>query len=104
MNHLELHKWIAITAVVVFIFAATACGSSNIEGTYTNATGLATLDLSSGGKASFTMLGETKACTYTVDGKTVKLDCQGDKLDFPIHEDGSLGGPGFIGAMKKSKP
>ncbi len=104
MNQLGLHKVITLVAIVVFILAPIACGSSKVEGTYTNATGLATLDLSSGGKASLTLMGDTKSCTYQVDSKTVKVDCMGDKLDFPIHEDGSLAGPGFIGAMKKSKP
>ncbi|MGB7624629.1 MAG: hypothetical protein WBN92_19970 [Terriglobia bacterium] len=47
-------KAIVISAMVVFILATIACGSSKVEGTYTNATGLATLDLSSGGKASLT--------------------------------------------------
>jgi hypothetical protein len=79
------------------------CGSKT-EGTYTNTGGMVTLDLKSGGKATFTMMGETIPCSYKVKDSKVMLDCtpKGEKVDFMIHDDGSLSGPGFIGAMKKS--
>ena len=79
------------------------CGSK-MEGTYTNAGGNVTLDLKSGGKAAFTLMGESVPCTYKVNSSKVNLDCtpKGEKVDFMIHDDGSLTGPGFIGSMKKS--
>jgi hypothetical protein len=79
------------------------CGSKT-EGTYTNTGGMVTLDLKSGGKATFTMMGESLPCTYKVKDDKVLLDCtpKGEKVDFMIHADGSLTGPGFVGAMKKS--
>ena len=51
------------------------------------------------------MAGEDLVCTYQVNGGKLLLDCspKGEKVDFTIHDDGSLSGPGFIGAMKKSK-
>lgn len=103
MKLLAARKAIAILIVGSFILVTIACAGSSIQGTYTNTTGLATLEISSGGKATFFMMGESKVCTYKVDGNKLTLDCQGDKLEFNIHEDGSLTGPGFIGIMKKSK-
>jgi hypothetical protein len=43
-------------------------------------------------------------CKYNVKGEKLALDCtpKGEKVDFVIHGDGSLSGPGFIGSMKKS--
>jgi hypothetical protein len=87
--------WVLVTFV--------ACGASKVRGTYSNASGMVTLDLRSGGEASFTMMGETEACTYKVEGQTVHLTCGQNKVDFAIHDDGSLTGPGFIGSLKKSK-
>ena len=103
MKQSAVRKAIAILVAGSFILVTIACGGSKFEGTYTNTTGLVTLNLGSGGKVSMTMMGETKTGTYKVDGNRLTLDLQGDKLEFMINEDGSLNGPGFIGAMKKSK-
>ncbi len=103
MNFLTMRQIITFMVLTSFILAVVACGGSKFEGTYTNTTGLVTLNLSSGGKVSMTMMGETKTGTYKVDGNRLTLDLQGDKLEFMINEDGSLNGPGFIGAMKKSR-
>jgi hypothetical protein len=83
-----------------FIFGA--CGSG-LSGTYTNPTGLVTLDLRSGGKASLTMMGQNEECTYNVSGKNLTLTCGGDKTVWGIHDDGSLTGPGFVGTLAKRK-
>jgi hypothetical protein len=97
-------RLILFVAFLVFTPVIGICGSKT-EGTYTNTGGMVTLDLKSGGKANFTMMGETIPCKYTVKGDKVALDCtpKGDKVDFMIHDDGSLTGPGFIGSMKQSK-
>jgi hypothetical protein len=96
-----------VVFIAASLFAVTAIGGcgSKVEGTYTNTGGMVTLDLKSGGKALFTMMGESMPCTYKVKDDKVLLDCtpKGEKVDFMIHDDGSLTGPGFIGAMKKSK-
>jgi hypothetical protein len=78
---------------------------SNMEGTYTSNMGNVVLDLKSGGKAIFTLMGESMPCKYSVKDEKLVLDCtpQGEKVDFIIHGDGSISGPGFIGSMKKSK-
>ena len=80
------------------------CTGSNMEGTYTSNMGNVVLDLKSGGKATFTLMGASMPCTYSVKGEKLVLDCtpKGEKVDFVIHGDGSISGPGFIGSMKKS--
>lgn len=76
---------------------------SGPRGTYTNATGLAVLDLAGGGKATMSFMGENKSCTYAPADKAINVSCGADKLVFRVNGDGSLIGPGFIGVMKKSK-
>jgi hypothetical protein len=93
---------VILAAVIAVVVVIGGCGSK-VEGTYSNGS-MVTLDLKSGGKAMFTMMGETIPCTYKVKDNKVQLDCtpKGEKVDFMIHDDGSLTGPGFIGNMKKS--
>ena len=103
MKNRMFPNFVLIAAMVGTIAVIGGCGSK-AEGTYTNTGGMVTLDLKSGGKATFTMMGESLPCTYKVNGNKVNLDCtpKGEKVDFMIHDDGSLTGPGFVGAMKKS--
>ena len=102
MKKLMFTNGVLIASVIFVIAVIGGCGSK-MEGTYSNGS-MVTLDLKSGGKAMFTMMGETIPCTYKVKDNKVQLDCtpKGEKVDFMIHDDGSLTGPGFIGAMKKS--
>jgi hypothetical protein len=96
-----------IAALALLASGLVSCGSkSKLEGTYTQSGGgTVALDLKSGGKAQFTMMGESMACTYQVNGDKLMLDCspKGEKVDFTIHDDGSLTGPSFIGVLKKGK-
>ena len=79
-----------------------ACGSK-LDGTYTNPSGIAMLELRSGGKATLGLGGETKECTHVEENKQVRLTCGGERITLRINEDGTLFSPGFIGVMKKSK-
>ena len=79
-----------------------ACGSK-LNGTYTNPSGIAMLELKSGGKATMGLGGETRDCSYTEDGKQVRLSCAGDKISLRINDDGSLFAPGFAGVMRKTR-
>ena len=92
---------------IAFVSLVTAACGDKVEGTYSNAAGLVTLELKSGGKADMTMMGNSEHCTYKVegkkDGKKVMLTCGRNTADFAIHDDGSITGPGFMGIMKKSK-
>src|SRR5690348_12336356 len=95
---------IVVVCLVLSLVAPTVGYSgSNMEGTYSTSAGNVVLDLKPGGKAMFTLMGESMPCTYNVKDEKLVLDCtpQGEKVDFVIHGDGSLSGPGFIGNMKK---
>ncbi len=54
--------------VVLFVAFASVAWGSKMEGTYTNTGGMVVLDLKSGGKATFTMMGESLPCTYKTSG------------------------------------
>lgn len=101
MQH-SFRNAILAAAVVIVCIATAACGGK-LEGTYTNTSGGVMLELRSGGKAQFTLNGESQNCTWKADDKKVTLTCNGDSVDFGIHDDGSLTGPSFVGAMRKSK-
>jgi hypothetical protein len=103
-----MKNWTSPTVMMLaslLLFANAGYSGSNMEGTYTSNMGNVVLDLKPGGKAMFTLMGESMPCKYNVKDEKVMLDCtpQGEKVDFVIHGDGSLSGPGFIGNMKKSK-
>ena len=95
--------WLAIGMALVVI----ACGSK-VKGTYSSNSGTMLLELRSGGKASFQMMGETEDCAYTVSGKKIHLACGKNSLDFTINDDGSItSNSPFIGAtfgvLRKTK-
>ncbi len=102
MNCSRFSKIALATGIAAGAFTLASCGSG-VSGTYTNPTGMVTLDLKSGGKASLTVMGEMEPCTYDVDGKSMNLTCKGEKTEWGIHDDGSLSGPGFVGMLKKNK-
>lgn len=102
MDQLSFRKVIFVVVLAAFGFALIACGSS-VTGTYSGANGLIMVELRSGGKATASMMGQSSECTYTVDGKQVNLDCNGDKTPFRVNDDGSLTGPGFMGVLQKSR-
>ena len=91
-----------LVAVLALCGLAAGCGSK-LTGTYTNPSGIAMLELKSGGKAVMGLGGETRDCTYTEDGKQLHLTCGRDKIAVRINDDGSLFMPGFAGIMRKTK-
>ncbi len=91
-------------ALSVLTVQALAGCSSGVKGTYTNTGGMVMLELGSGGKATFSLGGDIKSCSYTADDKSILLSCgHGEQANFRLNADGSLTAPGFIGVMKKSK-
>jgi hypothetical protein len=102
MNKIRTLTVLLLLAFFVIV-PAVSQSAPNMEGTYSS--GMVTLDLKLGGKAIFTMMGESMPCVYKTTDDKVLLDCtpKGEKVDFIIHGDGSISGPGFIGNMKKSK-
>jgi hypothetical protein len=108
MNHLTRNKKIALSFVALILLTLASCRGSSVRGTYSNEMGTV-LDLRSGGEASMTYLGMVsdksgkEACMYTVKEKTIHLTCGELKLDFNIHDDGSLTGNIMFGVLRKSK-
>jgi hypothetical protein len=102
-NH---RKGLVVAAITVLSFVAVGCGSG-LQGTYSSTNGgTMTLELRSGGKATFTAMGETKDCTYTAGGKDVHLTCDNHAIDFRVMDDGSLSSDLFtatFGALRKTK-
>ena len=105
MNRTLLRKAIALAAVACLACALAACSkTAKLEGTYHNQTGLATLQLKSDGKATFTALGNTTSCTYKVSDNKLALSCKDGNFTFLINDDGTLTSEGtFIGVMIKAK-
>lgn len=101
-NVIGLHGIILIA--LLSLIPSIAQSASKMEGTYMAPMGNVTLDLKPGGKANFSMMGETYPCTYKTSKDKLILDCRptGETVEFLINSDGSLTGPGFIGSMKKS--
>jgi hypothetical protein len=107
---MQRNQWKAIAvAAVTALGPVTAAFGSGVTGTYSSTSGTMLLELESGGKASFTMMGETKDCAYTVNGKIIQLTCGGgDDFGFRIMGDGSLTSTSqfaaaTFGVLKKSK-
>ena len=108
MKNLIIHRITLIAALALITSVIASCSSkSKMEGTYSQAGGGMgiVLDLKSGDKATFSMSGEDFPCNYKVNGDKLALDCspKGEKLDFTIHDDGTLTGPGLVGILKKQK-
>lgn len=73
-------------------FLLAACGKSVSGNTYVGAAGVS-VAFESGGKATVSLAGIKSDCTYTEDGKTVTLTCEGLPATLTINDDGSLSGP-----------
>ena len=107
MKNLIIHRITLIALALITSVIASCSSKSKIEGTYSQSAGgmPIVLDLKSGDKATFSMSGEDFPCTYKVNGDKLALDCspKGEKLDFTIHDDGTLTGPALVGILKKQK-
>jgi hypothetical protein len=107
MKNLIIPRIVLAAILALIVTAIVSCSSkSKIEGTYSQTgSGTVALDLKSGGKATFSMMGDDYPCTYKMNGDKLLLDCspKGEKVDFTVHDDGSLTGPSFIGVLKKTK-
>jgi hypothetical protein len=100
----RLTEKLFLVLLLMFMSLANAACGGKLEGTYSNAGGGVMLELRSSGKADLTLNGDTESCTWKADSKKVTVTCGGDSLDFGIHDDGSLTGPSFVGALRKTKP
>jgi hypothetical protein len=97
--------------------ALTSCGSSatgtnsnpsssSVIGTYSNPSGSFMLDVRASGAATYTSVGASFPCMYTIAGDKLTLSCQGQSATtvFTIHDDGSLTAQDSVaGTLRKTK-
>jgi hypothetical protein len=64
-------------------------------GTYGDPQGEFLLDIKAGGKATFSLMGDSDTCSWESSGNTLTVKCNGDAGTnaFTVHDDGSLTGP-----------
>ena len=72
----------------VLVAASSVSGCTpSVTGTYGE--GGAKIDLKSGGKATFSFMGQSQECTYTTTGKKITMDCKdGTPVEMTLSEDG----------------
>ena len=96
----------AFAFMAILSICTTGCGGAKAEGhKYTGNGGVVKIEFKSGGKAFVSTGPVSTPCTYSESGKTLTLDCEGDKTDFTIDDDGALIGPpgGMLARLTKEK-
>ena len=89
MKQSIINRTISLTALVALIAVVPGC-SPGVDGDYTGAGGMMTVELH-GGKATVKMQGESKDGDYKVDGDTVTITPKGaSPLTLTRASDGSL--------------
>jgi len=103
--HATFRYALGAAGIAVASFILAACGGTVNGSTYQNANGMVQVEFKSGGKAFTSLNGMTNACTYKQDGKSITLECEGDKTVFTVNDDESLTGPpsGFLARLTKKK-
>jgi len=66
VKQVNILKMIVLGAGFGALVMSASCGGG-VEGTYGDPNGAITIDLKSGGKATFIMMNQSQDCTYTVD-------------------------------------
>jgi hypothetical protein len=96
---------LALGTVLILGVLLTGCGGKLEGSTYAGNGGVVQIEFKSGGKAYVSTGPVSTPCTYTEEGKTVTLICEGDKTVFTMDHDGALNGPqgGFLGRLTKKK-
>lgn len=92
-------------ALLLATIFSLGCGGGVAGNTYVDNGGVVQVEFKSGGKAYVSTGPVSHTCSYTENGKTVTLNCDGDKTVFTMDDDGSLNGPqgGFLGRLNKKK-
>jgi hypothetical protein len=93
------------TLAVLLPLVIAGCGSSVAGSTYIDNGGVVQIEFKSGGKAYVSTGPVSNACTYSQNGKTLTLICNGDKTIFTVDDEGALNGPpnGFLSRLTKKK-
>jgi hypothetical protein len=83
-----------VTACIAMAFACLLGGCGSVSGhTYHDNGGVVRVEFKSGGKALVSIGPMSHGCTYSESGKNVSLNCDGEKLNFTMQDDGALAGP-----------
>jgi hypothetical protein len=101
----SLQRALASAAVAMLCLGAAACGKSVSGHTYAGNGELVKIEFQSGGKAFASMGPLTSSCTYTQNGTSISLICEGDTTELTMADDGSLSGPpdGMLSHLTKVK-
>ena len=99
----SFRKVLMAVMIVSLTFSIIAC-SSSLEGKYANATGTVVIEFSSD-KAYLTMGVVTSEGSYKVEGNTVIIEAEGERVVLTRNSDGSLSGPknSFIGRLTRKQ-
>ena len=95
-----------VAVVAILTVGASACGGATAAGhTYSGNGGIVKIEFQSGGKAFVSTGPVTTTCSYTEADKALTLDCEGDKTEFTVDDDGALIGPpdGMLARLTREK-
>lgn len=84
---------VAACLVMTLACLLNGCGSSVSGHVYHDNGGVVRVEFKSGGKALVSIGTMSHECTYSESGKNVSMDCDGEKLNFTVQDDGALAGP-----------
>jgi hypothetical protein len=104
-NARTLKAILGAIGAAAFCLPLAGCGSGVAGTTYIDNGGVVQIEFKSGGKAYVSTGPVSNACTYSQNGKTLTLICNGDKTIFTVDDDGALNGPpnGFLSRLTKKK-
>ena len=93
-----------LAVILTLALVTVGCGGKVEGNTYEDNGGVVKVEFKSGGKAYVSTGPVTNTCTYSEEGKSVTLVCEGDKTVFTV-EDDALNGPpgGFLSRLTKKK-
>jgi hypothetical protein len=96
-------------AAALSCLAVAGCGRASLSGTYVpkggglgNGLVMEKLEFGSGNSVTLTMMEQKVRVTYTIDGKQLLLNANGQQMVFDIGSDGCLDGGNVYGKFCKS--
>jgi hypothetical protein len=100
---------LASAVAVLACLAVTACSRTSLSGTYLpkgggmgNGLVMEKLEFGSGNSVTLTMMEQKIRVTYTIDGKQLLLNANGQQMVLDIDGDGCLDGGNLYGKFCKS--
>jgi hypothetical protein len=100
---------LASAVAVLTCLAVTACSRTSLSGTYVpkggglgNGLVMEKLEFGSGNSVTLTMMEQRIRVSYTIDGKQLLLNANGQQMVFDIDGDGCLDGGNLYGKFCKA--